>query len=65
MEPDSLTFAGNGEPTIHPDFAGIIDLTLRLRNEYAPNASISVLTNGSMLHKPLVVNALKKLTMPS
>lgn len=60
MEPDSLTFAGNGEPTIHPDFAGIIDLTLRLRNEYAPNASISVLTNGSMLHKPLVVNALKK-----
>ena len=48
MEPDSITFSGNGEPTLHPDFAEIIDITLRLRNQYIPNAKISVLTNGPL-----------------
>ena len=43
VHPDVLTFAGNGEPTGHPDFAGIIDDTLRLRDQYAPQAKVSVL----------------------
>jgi wyosine [tRNA(Phe)-imidazoG37] synthetase (radical SAM superfamily) len=60
LQPNSITFAGNGEPTMHPQFAGIIDDTCRLRDVYAPNAKISVLTNGSMLHKSTVVEALKK-----
>ncbi len=60
LEPDSLTFAGNGEPTLHPDFAEIIDVTLVLRDQFAPNATVSVLTNGSMLHKKEVADALKK-----
>ncbi len=59
-EPDAITFAGNGEPTIHPDFAGIIDDTIEARNKYAPEAAISILSNASMLHKPSVVEALKK-----
>jgi wyosine [tRNA(Phe)-imidazoG37] synthetase (radical SAM superfamily) len=58
--PDVITFAGNGEPTIHPDFAGIIDDTIELRNSYCPSAAISVLSNATMLHKQEVVNALKK-----
>ncbi len=61
LEPDSLTFAGNGEPTIHPHFSRIIDITLELRNKYAPKATVSVLTNGSMMHKKEVVDALKKI----
>ena len=57
-EPDSITFSGNGEPTLHPDFAEIIDITIRLRDLYAPEAKISVLTNGTMLHKKEIFDAL-------
>lgn len=51
MQPDSLTFAGNGEPTMHPEFEGIIEDTIKLRNALIPSAKVSVLSNGSMLHK--------------
>jgi len=59
--PDVITFAGNGEPTMHPDFAAIIDDTLLIRNELCPGARIAVLSNSTMLHKPKVVEALKKI----
>lgn len=59
--PDVITFAGNGEPTMHPDFAPIIDDTLLIRNELCPGARIAVLSNSTMLHKPKVVEALKKI----
>jgi len=59
-EPDAITFAGNGEPTIHPEFAEIIDDTIELRNKWAPTAAISILSNASMLHKPKVRAALRK-----
>ncbi|SHF55819.1 Wyosine [tRNA(Phe)-imidazoG37] synthetase, radical SAM superfamily [Mariniphaga anaerophila] len=59
--PDVITFAGNGEPTLHPQFAGIIDDTIELRNQLAPDASIAVLSNSTMLHKPDVFNALLKI----
>jgi len=58
--PDVITFAGNGEPTLHPEFEGIIDDTIELRNKWAPKARIAVLSNSSMLHKPSVVRALLK-----
>ncbi|HBL74424.1 MAG: radical SAM protein [Bacteroidetes bacterium GWF2_42_66] len=58
--PDVITFAGNGEPTLHPEFAGIIDDTIELRNQLAPNARIAVLSNATMIHKSAVVNALLK-----
>ena len=57
---DVITFAGNGEPTLHPKFFDIIDMTLKLRNLYYPNAKISVLSNATMLHKTEVIDALKK-----
>ena len=56
--PDVLTFAGNGEPTLHPDFAGIISDTLQLRDHYFPKAKVSVLSNSTMIHKPEVFEAL-------
>ncbi|MDA3881545.1 MAG: hypothetical protein PF436_14235 [Prolixibacteraceae bacterium] len=59
--PDVITFAGNGEPTLHPGFAGIIDDTIKLRNSIAPNARIAVLSNTTMLFKKPVVEALKKI----
>ena len=59
-QPDSLTFAGNGEPTMHPEFEGIIEDTIKLRNALIPSAKVSVLSNGSMLHKPAVFASLMK-----
>jgi wyosine [tRNA(Phe)-imidazoG37] synthetase (radical SAM superfamily) len=59
-EPDAITFAGNGEPTTHPEFAGIIDDTLEARDLYAPKAAVTVLSNASMLHKKKVRDALVK-----
>jgi len=56
--PDVITFAGNGEPTLHPEFEGIIEDTIQLRNLLSPNARIAVLSNATMLHKPAVVRAL-------
>ena len=58
--PDVITFAGNGEPTLHPQFPCILDDTLELRSELCPNARIAVLSNSTMLHKTSVVEALKK-----
>jgi len=59
--PDVITFAGNGEPTLHPEFAGIIDDTIELRNKLTPNARIAVLSNATMLHKRSLFNALLKI----
>lgn len=59
--PDVITFAGNGEPTLHPEFEPIIDDTIALRDQWAPKARIAVLSNATMLHKPSVVRALLKI----
>ncbi|NPD91870.1 radical SAM protein [Xylanibacter muris] len=60
LSPDVITFAGNGEPTIHPHFAEIIDDTIALRDKYFPNAKVSVLSNATMIHKKNVHDALMK-----
>lgn len=49
---DVITFSGNGEPTLHPDFAGIIDDTLALRDRDYPEAKVSVLTNSTRIFTP-------------
>ncbi|MDY3848203.1 MAG: radical SAM protein [Prevotella sp.] len=56
--PDVLTFAGNGEPTAHPDFAGIMADVVSLRDKYFPAAKVSVLSNSTMILRPEVFNAL-------
>lgn len=61
---DSITFSGNGEPTLNPDFPSIIDATVALRDKYYPQAKVSVLSNASMLGKPEVLHALKKVDNP-
>lgn len=57
---DVITFSGNGEPTLHPDFAGVIDDTLALRDRFYPDAKVSVLTNSTRIFDPTVAEALKK-----
>lgn len=61
---DTITFSGNGEPTIHPDFPAIIDFTLKIREEYFPNAVVSVLSNASQIGKKEISDALKKIDNP-
>lgn len=56
--PDVITFAGNGEPTMHPDFEDVIDDTLALRDELCPTAKVSVLSNATQIHREDVRRAL-------
>lgn len=58
--PDVITFAGNGEPTLHPEFEGIIEDTIILRDRYCPTAKVSVLSNSTRVHKPHIFSALCK-----
>lgn len=58
---DTITFAGNGEPTMHPEFPGIIDDTIRLRKRYFPETSIAVLSNATLIHKSGIRKALSKI----
>ena len=64
VEVDSFTFAGNGEPTLHPDFVRVVDLVLKIRNEHYPNAVITLLTNATQLSRPEIYDALMKLDNP-
>jgi wyosine [tRNA(Phe)-imidazoG37] synthetase (radical SAM superfamily) len=59
--PDALTYAGNGEPTVHPEFAEIVQDTLDLRDKYSPGSKVTVLSNSSMIGVPAVFTALMKL----
>ena len=61
---DSITFSGNGEPTMNPDFPEIVDATLRLRDRYFPQAKVSVLSNAVLVGRPAVAEALKKVDNP-
>lgn len=58
--PDVLTFAGNGEPTLNPEFPEIIDDTIALRDKYFPDAKVSVLTNATQILRQPVFDALCK-----
>jgi len=59
LELDVITFSGNGEPTLHPEFLGIIEDTIALRDQYCPKAKVSVLSNSTQLGRPDVVQALR------
>ncbi|MBO7282602.1 MAG: radical SAM protein [Alistipes sp.] len=56
--PDVITFAGNGEPTMHPDFENIIEDTIALRDKHCPAAKVSVLSNATQIHREDVRRAL-------
>lgn len=62
--PDTITFAGNGEPTLHPDFLEIVKHTVQLRDLYLPGTPIAVLTNSTQLHRTDVIKALHLIDKP-
>ena len=61
---DSITFSGDGEPTLNPDFPEMIDITLSLRDIYYPSAKVSVLSNATMIKREEVFEALGKVDNP-
>ena len=61
---DSITFSGNGEPTMNPDFPQIVEATLRLRDQYFPEAKVSVLSNAVLVARKDIAEALKKVDNP-
>ena len=61
---DSITFSGDGEPTLNPEFPRIIDDTLKLRDAYFPSAKVSVLSNATRVHIPEVAAALRRVDNP-
>ena len=61
---DSITFSGDGEPTLNPDFARIIDITIALRDKYFPKAKVSVLSNATKVFRQDVFEALRKVDNP-
>ena len=64
IQVDSITFSGDGEPTLNPEFPQIIDDTLALRDQLAPTAKVSVLSNATRVHIPEIYNALCKVDNP-
>lgn len=62
-KPDVITFAGNGEPTLHPDFTSIIDDSIKIRNRFFPDAKIAVLSNSTTISSPAVRDSLLKIEM--
>jgi len=61
---DSITFSGNGEPTLHPNFNQIIDSLIILRNMYYPDTAITCLSNATRLANENVLTAFKKIEKP-
>ncbi len=64
VKPDSITFSGDGEPTLHPHFPEIVDVVLSLRDVLAPGAKVSVLSNATTCGKPAVAEALRRVDNP-
>lgn len=61
---DSITFSGDGEPTLNPQFPEIVDITLALRDRFYPKAKVSVLTNATRCGEEPVFQALRKVDNP-
>lgn len=61
---DSITFSGDGEPTLNPHFPEMIDITLELRDKYFPDSMVSVLSNATLISRPGVREALMRVDNP-
>jgi len=61
---DHITFAGNGEPTLHPKFSEIVDITKKLRDKYYPAAKVAILSDAATLKNKQVFKALKRIDKP-
>ncbi|MDZ7262187.1 MAG: radical SAM protein [candidate division KSB1 bacterium] len=58
---DYITFSGNGEPTLHPQFPEIVTIAKELKERYAPKARLAILSNSTVLKQENIRRALDKL----
>jgi wyosine [tRNA(Phe)-imidazoG37] synthetase (radical SAM superfamily) len=56
-----ITFSGNGEPTLHPDFGDIVDSVKKIRDKVASQAKVAILSNSALVYKPEIRDALSRL----
>jgi wyosine [tRNA(Phe)-imidazoG37] synthetase (radical SAM superfamily) len=56
-----ITFSGNGEPTLHPEFAAVVAAVQAVRDEAAPGVPLAILSNSATLERPGVMEALNAL----
>lgn len=61
---DSITFSGDGEPTLNPEFPQMVDVTLELRDRFFPECRVAVLSNATMVWKDEVFQALSRVERP-
>lgn len=59
--PAYLTFSGNGEPTLHPEFPEIVDRIQWLKKKQCPESKTAILSNSSTVTTPKIKAALEKL----
>jgi wyosine [tRNA(Phe)-imidazoG37] synthetase (radical SAM superfamily) len=59
-----ITFSGNGEPTLHPDFPEIVDIVREIRDRYVSRAKLAILSNSTTINNPVIATALMKLDSP-
>ena len=63
-QPTYITFSGNGESTLHPEFPNIVDRVKKIRDKYAPDARVAILSNSSTVMREYIRNALGRLDQP-
>ncbi|MBN1815129.1 MAG: radical SAM protein, partial [Anaerolineae bacterium] len=61
---DTITFSGNGEPTLHPAFAKIAAAVSELRNRLAPNVKLALFSNATTTHLKHIREALTLFDLP-
>jgi wyosine [tRNA(Phe)-imidazoG37] synthetase (radical SAM superfamily) len=58
---DAWVLSGNGESTLHPQFAQVVELLRLLREQLAPKTPLVLLTAGTELVRPEVLQACRAL----
>ena len=58
---DFLTFSGNGEPTLYPHFAELVEEVASLRNKYRPKVKVALLSNSTGLARESILLSLSKI----
>ena len=59
-----FTFSGNGEPTLYPRFAELVDAVRAIRDRYRPAAKIALLSNSTGLGNEDIRRSIPRIDLP-